>query len=776
MSPWCCVMVVLVGVWCAVGSGVVGVGGGVEGVNGVEGVVGGIDGIGGVETPSHLSPATTHVSPLPLKTCREFNGLLRLLKGALEDLRALQETPYAGLGLLRTGGGRRARVRAKQWAGKLQRRLLRLCPLQLPAFFTPGSRASHKCWARAGGEYLRAVALHGERASRGLPLRRQKLSRLLDIFLSLFPDSEATTTFAPSTQNFEEPKKNINETVLVEEEEERVVEVEEGVVQVEEEEVEEDVVEVKVDVEEVLQVVPDTFLSLALSPRLMQRGWSNFNTSSPLLLSLVRALSPAVLRVGGSAANFVTYDPTPEPLSEGHRKGGHLGHRRDEGGLRRDEEGRDRHHDIGRGRGGDEIHAEEDMMDDLETTDEEEEDAGRCEDSQLSTTTFTNFTITRTDWTRLLHFTEAVGMRLLFDLNQFYRGPGDSWDPSNGRLLLRDACTEGFTSMVWQLGNEPNSYKHKFGFVLTGEQTARDYEALKTGPPQHLHHHHHHNTTGTTTDEGAAGVGIFAMDYLKSFLSALTFDPLALTWHQYYLNGHEAVVADFMDPAVMNQLAWEVAQVVAVRDHLAAGRPIWLTESGSAWGGGAPGLSNAFVSGFSWLDKLGVAAAGGVAVVARQTLYQACYALLDPHLRPYPDYWLSVLYKRLVGGRVLRLATPSATPTLRLYAHCLRPHAHLQANHTGGVVVFGMNLGPRAISVSLGDALAASPVHQYLLQPLGGDVQARQVLLNGQEVSVGPGGALPPLPPVPLPPGPLTLPPATLGFWALPHAHAPACL
>ena len=59
-------------------------------------------------------------------------------------------------------------------------------------------------------------------------------------------------------------------------------------------------------------------------------------------------------------------------------------------------------------------------------------------------------------------------------------------------------------------------------------------------------------------------------------------------------------------------------------------------ESGSAYGGGAPNMSDAFVGGFLWLDKLGVAAVGGVDVVARETLYQSCYALLDPDLHPNP--------------------------------------------------------------------------------------------------------------------------------------------
>ena len=33
-----------------------------------------------------------------------------------------------------------------------------------------------------------------------------------------------------------------------------------------------------------------------------------------------------------------------------------------------------------------------------------------------------------------------------------------------------------------------------------------------------------------------------------------------------------------MNPEVMNHLVWQVAQVVAVRNHLLPERPIWLSE------------------------------------------------------------------------------------------------------------------------------------------------------------------------------------------------------
>ncbi|KAK8399721.1 hypothetical protein O3P69_003616 [Scylla paramamosain] len=446
--------------------------------------------------------------------------------------------PHTQGRLLKKMGHSKVKVRARQWARKLQRRLLRLCPRQTAALLTPASRATRKRWAVAGGEYLRAVALHGERPARGLPLRRQKLSHLLDVLMSLFPASHQSTTTAPATATPEGK--------------ERSVRIGNGL--------EESVV-----------------------------GWLNFNTSSPRLLGLVSALAPAILRVGGSAANFVTYDPRDTPTSEDNENGGH-------------------------GANEQETRGQEGSVDNQEATDEGEGFKSRCYDSQFSTPIFTNFTITREDWARLLHFSRAVGMQLLFDLNQFYRKPDGSWDPSNAHLLLRDACSWGF-SVAWQLGNEPNSYKHKFGIVVTGEQTARDYEILSkvleeacpsaplVGPdvtrpkkhhhkslrPRHRHRHRHHHrqrhsSATLSSPEGAAGVGTNAVDYLESFLNSSTFNLSALTWHQYYVNGHEAAVGDFMDPDVMNQLTWQVEQIVVVRNHLAPGRPIWLTETGSASG------------------------------------------------------------------------------------------------------------------------------------------------------------------------------------------------
>ena len=77
-------------------------------------------------------------------------------------------------------------------------------------------------------------------------------------------------------------------------------------------------------------------------------------------------------------------------------------------------------------------------------------------------------------------------------------------------------------------------------------------------------------------------------------------------------------------------------QIGLARRAVGPGTEIWITETGSAWGGGAPGLSDRYLAGFLWLDKLGMAARHGVSLVVRQSLYGGHYALLDPDMRPNP--------------------------------------------------------------------------------------------------------------------------------------------
>ncbi|XP_071515866.1 heparanase-like [Panulirus ornatus] len=519
----------------------------------------------------------------------------------------------------------------------------------------------------------------------------------------------------------------------------------------------------EVDTSAVLREVPATFLSVTFRPRVIQHGWMTFNTSSPVLRVMLRALSPALFRMGGSSANFVTYDPTVQepsfPPSDA----------------------------LGDGPAGQ-----------LPSDDP-------TEHPRMGThfhNSVKNFTISAGDWTQLLDFIEAVGMQLLLDLNQFYRDEDGGWDPSNALLIMKDVAARG-AHVMWQLGNEPNAYYNHYNFSISGQQAAQDFARLQRKLESHFPLEQDRVLVGpdvmkprNSPQQGASspvhgllaspGLASDSMEYLREFLQHLKIKLTAVSWHQYYLNADKADVEDFLSPDTLDRLVWQTASVAAIRDELAPDTPIWLTESGAATGsnnpggttafvrGGAPGFTDAFVGGFLWMDKLGVAAREGVDIVARQTLYNGNLAMFDEDLFPNPDYWLSVLYKRLVGGRVLDLSLSHAPSTTRLYAHCQK---NFTRDYTpGSVVVFGMNLANETTEVYFSDDLALSKIFEYLLQAPDGDLHSRYVLLNGWQLEMTSEGFLPDLQPISVSPGYLRLPPTSMGFWVLPDAHAQACM
>src|SRR5262249_58171455 len=94
--------------------------------------------------------------------------------------------------------------------------------------------------------------------------------------------------------------------------------------------------------------------------------------------------------------------------------------------------------------------------------------------------------------------------------------------------------------------------------------------------------------------------------------------------------------------------------------------------------------------------ELGTMARLGVPVVVRQDLSGSNYGLIDDAtLEPNPDYWASLLWRRLMGTRVLAASTDATMP-VRVYAHCARGG--------GGVTLLALNLSAKeSVSVRAPD-------------------------------------------------------------------------
>uniref|UniRef100_A0A8C7S6C7 Heparanase n=1 Tax=Oncorhynchus mykiss TaxID=8022 RepID=A0A8C7S6C7_ONCMY len=315
----------------------------------------------------------------------------------------------------------------------------------------------------------------------------------------------------------------------------------------------------------------------------------------------------------------------------------------------------------------------------------------------------------------LYSFTNCSALDLIFGLNELLRTTGNSWDSSNARTLIQ-YCESKQYSMAWELGNEPNSYEKKAGIRVNG------YQLDISQPRDHRR------------------------DLLEGFLESGAEAIDACTWHHYYVNRRYTSLKDFLDPEVLNTLALKTHEVMETVDLASPGKKVWLGETSSAYGGGAKGLSDTFVAGFMWLDKLGL----GLDVVIRQVLIgSGTYHLVDDNLDPLPDYWLSVLYKRLVGPEVLSIeafSTLGKKKRVRVYLHCTN-------KKSGAVTLFALNLSKSPARIAVPAMVSNSTVEAFVLQseqPGEEGLYSNSVKLNGEVLKMVDDRTLPSLQGTPL--------------------------
>ncbi|RUS81511.1 hypothetical protein EGW08_010718, partial [Elysia chlorotica] len=298
------------------------------------------------------------------------------------------------------------------------------------------------------------------------------------------------------------------------------------------------------------------------------------------LQNLAAALAPSYVRFGGTLADFVDFDPdgvqSPDSLdSEGR-------------GVR---------------------------------------DAEDAEDLPISIKLPGGSHVAGLRWDNITRFCDIAGWDIMWDFNLLHFKKG-RWDPTYAKKFLKYSASRGVRIPSFQLGNEPNLYKPKFNLDIDGNQLAEDFWTLKdvlSEMPQY------------------AGSGLYGPDvtnldqhksartYLAQYVSHAVFIII------YYLKGEEAKLKDFIDPRVMDGLKTQLEYGYNITwDNCRVRKPLRLTETSTATGGGVEGISNAYVAGFLWLDKLGVSAMFGVTHIFRQTFFASNYALISRELEPNP--------------------------------------------------------------------------------------------------------------------------------------------
>ncbi|XP_026968069.1 inactive heparanase-2 isoform X2 [Sagmatias obliquidens] len=470
-----------------------------------------------------------------------------------------------------------------------------------------------------------------------------------------------------------------------------------------------------------VRTVNENFLSLQLDPSIIHDGWLDF-LSSKRLVTLARGLSPAFLRFGGKRTDFLQFQNLRNPAKSRGGPGPDYYLKNYEDDIVRSDVALDKQK-------GCKIAQHPDVM--LELQREKAAQMHLVLLKEQFSNTYSNLVLTARSLDKLYNFADCSGLHLIFALNALRRNPNNSWNSSSALSLLKYSASKKY-NISWELGNEPNNYRTMRGRAVNGSQLGKDYIQLKS-LLQPIRIYSRASLYGPNIGRPRKNVITLLDGFMK--VAGNTVD--AVTWQHCYIDGRVVKVMDFLKTRLLDTLSDQIRKIQKVVNTYTPGKKIWLEGVVTTSVGGTNNLSDSYAAGFLWLNTLGMLANRGIDVVIRHSFFDHGYNhLVDQNFNPLPDYWLSLLYKRLIGPKVLavhvaglqRKPRPGRVirDKLRIYAHCTNHHKSVQ--------------------------------------------------LNGQPLVMVDDGTLPELKPRPLRAGrTLVIPPVTMGFYVVKNVNALAC-
>ncbi|XP_070206584.1 inactive heparanase-2-like [Littorina saxatilis] len=177
-----------------------------------------------------------------------------------------------------------------------------------------------------------------------------------------------------------------------------------------------EVATVTANLQQAVNRIGSHFVGVTIDSQQVRYNWNSFDFGSTKVQNMAKALSPSYFRLGGTAADYMTFDPTNQ---KGHK--------------------------------GENLHG-----------------------GQVYCSNFTTqFYMSADQWDILNKFLRAVGWDFIMDLNALQRNTDMSWNPANARQLLQYSASKNYTIAGFQLGNELNAQ------AVSPAQLAADYVTLQ---------------------------------------------------------------------------------------------------------------------------------------------------------------------------------------------------------------------------------------------------------------------------------------------------------
>lgn len=378
--------------------------------------------------------------------------------------------------------------------------------------------------------------------------------------------------------------------------------------------------------------------------------------------------------------------------------------------------------------------------------------------------------LTRQRWREALAFAKAVNTKVVtsFTISHGVRDAQHNWTPRMAAPWMAYTRSIGGEIYAAELYNEPNAPEYpELPKGYAADQFARDFAAFRGAMATAAPNMKLAGPANATL--GIPGVESIMKPTPEDYASAEPKPRFDIFSYHFYpvlaqrcapANSPQGISEDkALDPEFLARPDGQFQSIKALRDRFAPGAPIWLTETGGAACGGLR-WQQTFLDSFRFLDTHARLAKQGLGAMFTHALISGSNGVIDEKtFDPNASYWGAVLWRRLMGARVLDAGAQRAG--LHIYAHCLR-------GARGGVALLAINMRDETAVLTAG-----SPAQVYALT--APELQSKIVMLNGRALSVGGNNRLPAMVPLRQRTGPVTLAPLSTTFIALAQARNPGC-
>lgn len=289
--------------------------------------------------------------------------------------------------------------------------------------------------------------------------------------------------------------------------------------------------------------------------------------------------------------------------------------------------------------------------------------------------------LTRRQWKGMIDFSNAMDAKIVtsFSIGAGVRDTTGAWTPIEADKFLSYTEQAGGRIAAAEFFNEPN--------MAVIEGAPKGYDAAQYGRDFRIFRSFIRSRAPSLLLLGPGPVGerrgfasfpgaIHTEDMLKAEGPGLD----AVSYHYYgafskrcQSMGQQFQTSpdDALTPQWLLATADDADYYGGLRNRFEPGKALWLSETAQAACGGDAWAAT-FADSFRYLNQLGLLAKHGVSVTMHNTLIGSDYGLIDDRsYAPRPNYWAALLWRKLMGTRVLD-AEVSASPNLYVYAASLR--------------------------------------------------------------------------------------------------------